>query len=74
MGGCNIKIAKQERSYKMRTKKIYYYTLESMDGRVYFGTSTKRLAKKHYAETSNEGICYKRLVGNNRYKKFMFMW
>ena len=49
----------------MKTKKIYYYTLESMDGRVYFGTSTKRLAKKHFAEASNEGICYKRLVGDN---------
>ena len=58
----------------MKTKKLYYYTLESMDGRVYFGTSTKRLAKKHYAEASNEGICYKRMVGDNRYKKFMFMW
>ena len=58
----------------MITKKIYYYTLESMDGRVYFGTSTKRMAKKHFAEASNEGICYKRMVGNNKYKKFMFMW
>ena len=58
----------------MKTKNIYYYTLESMDGRVYFGARTKKLAKKYYKEASNDGICYKRMVGNRNYKKFMFMW
>lgn len=54
-------------------KKIKYYTLENLDGHIYCGTSTLKLAKKFYREFSNEGVCYKRIVGKD-YKKFKFMW
>lgn len=55
-------------------KNIYYYTLENNDGHIYMGTNTKRLAKKMIKECSNEGICYKRKVGDKKYCKFMFIW
>nr|DAQ67180.1 MAG TPA: hypothetical protein [Caudoviricetes sp.] len=55
-------------------KKVYYYTIESMDGRIYCGTAKLKQAKKICEEFSNEGICFKRLVGDRNYKKFAFMW
>lgn len=58
-------------------KAVYYYTLEDMQGNVHMGATTKRLAKKLLAGgelTLNEGICYKRKVGDAGYKKFAFMW
>ena len=54
-------------------KKIKYYTLENFDGHIYCSTSTLKLAKKFCKEFSNEGICYKRIVGKNC-KKFKFVW
>lgn len=54
-------------------KKVIYYTLENNDGHVYCGASTLRVAKKMYQEFSNEGVCYKRIVGSN-YKKIAFIW
>lgn len=54
-------------------RRIYYYTLENMDGHIYMGCATKKLAKKLAGEVSNEGICYKRCVGNKKVK-FQFIW
>lgn len=55
-------------------KKIYYYTIESMDGKIYCGTAKLKQAKKICDEFANDGICFKRLVGDRNYKKFAFMW
>lgn len=55
------------------TKKIKYYTLENIDGHIYCGANTIKIAKKICSEFSNEGICYERTVGENT-KKFKFMW
>lgn len=55
------------------TKKIKYYTLENIDGNIYCGANTIKIAKKICSEFSNEGICYERIVGENT-KKFKFMW
>ena len=55
-------------------KQTEYYTLENMDGHIYCGASTLKMAKKMCHEMSNEGICYKRKVGHRNYKKFAFMW
>lgn len=55
-------------------KNIYYFTLESMEGRIKLSTATKALAKQFYSQCGNEGICYKRKVGDPKYKKLMFMW
>lgn len=54
-------------------KKIKYYTLENFDGYIYCGASTLKIAKKIYKEFSNEGICYKRIVGTDK-KKEAFIW
>ena len=61
-------------------KNIYYFTLEDMEGHIKLNVATNKLAKdllkadKHSCMLGNEGICYKRKVGDNGYKKFMFMW
>ena len=54
-------------------KKIKYYTLENIDGHIYCGASTLKIAKKICSEFSNEGIFYERIVGKTT-KKFKFMW
>ena len=55
-------------------KKIFYYTLEDIDGNIKLTTATRKLAKKFSSQCGNEGICYKRKVGDAGYKKFAFMW
>jgi hypothetical protein len=55
-------------------KKTFYYTLEDMEGHISLGANTKRLAKKMMGLAGNEGIRYKRKVGDAGYKKFAFMW
>lgn len=55
-------------------KNIYYFTLEDMEGHIHLGANTRRLAKKMMELAGNEGICYKRRVGDARFKKFCFMW
>lgn len=60
-------------------KNIYYYTLEDMEGHIKIATATRRLAvalvtKDIYNLVGNEGICYKRKVGDAKYKKFAFIW
>lgn len=55
-------------------KQTEYFTLENMDGHIYCGANTLKIAKKICLEMSNEGICYKRRVGDRKYKKFAFMW
>ena len=36
--------------------------------------ATKKLAREYAEECANDGICYKRMVKNNNFKKFAFMW
>lgn len=55
-------------------KNIYYFTLEGLDGKIKLTTATKALAKKFFSQCGNEGICYKRKVGDAKFKKFEFMW
>ena len=60
-------------------KNIYYYTLEDMEGHIKIATATRRLAvalvtKDRDNLVGNEGICYKRRVGDAKYKKFAFIW
>lgn len=55
-------------------KTIYYYTIENLDGKIYCGANKLNLAKDMADRMSNEGICYKRKVGDLNYKKFAFMW
>ena len=55
-------------------KNIYYFTLEGLDGKIKLTTATRKLAKKFSPQCGNEGICYKRKVGDAGYKKFAFMW
>lgn len=55
-------------------KWIFYYTLEDMEGRVKLTCATRGLAKKFASQCGNEGICYKRRVRDENYKKFAFMW
>lgn len=59
---------------KTDRKQTEYFTLENMDGHIYCGANTEKIAKKICFEMSNEGICYKRRVGDRNYKKFAFMW
>ena len=55
-------------------RKKYYYSLENMEGKIRLFCATKKLAKKLFSDSGNEGVCYKRMVGDTRYKKFAFMW
>lgn len=55
-------------------KWMFYYTLEGLDGKVKLTCATKGLAKRFMPQCGNEGICYKRKVGDAGYKKFAFMW
>lgn len=58
----------------MRNKSIFYYTLEDMNGHIKLTCATRALAKMFYSQCGNEGICYKRKVGDKKYQKFAFMW
>ena len=58
----------------MRRKSKYYYTLEGMDGTWKLICATKAIAKRYVPQCGNEGICYKRKLRNDKYKKFVFMW
>ena len=55
-------------------KWIYYYTLEGMDGKIKLTCATKGIAKQFASQCGNEGICYKRKVRDEKFKKFAFMW
>lgn len=55
-------------------KQTEYFTLENMDGHIYCGANTLKIAKKICHEMSNEGICYRRRCFDRNYKKFAFMW
>ena len=39
-------------------KQTEYFTLENMDGHIYCGANTLKIAKKICFEMSNEGICW----------------
>ena len=51
-----------------------YYTLEDNLGHIRMACNSRRIARKMVEECGSEGICYKRKVGDARYKKFAFMW
>lgn len=59
---------------KAERKQAVYYTLENMDGHIYCGAATKKLAKKVCWEMSYNGVCYKRKCGDSSYKKIEFIW
>ena len=61
------------------SKKVFYYTLEDMEGHQKIAAATRRLAVALLKDDDgsllgNEGICYKRKVGDAKYKKFEFIW
>ena len=60
-------------------KRIYYYTLEDMEGHIKIAAANRGLAvallkADDGSLLGNEGICYKRKVGDAKYKKFAFIW
>ena len=52
-------------------KKVYYYVLEDMDGEARYSVAKRKLARGYMTGC---GVCYKKMVGNPKYKKFCFMW